>query len=213
MRRFSLGVGGRAALQRGLQVRGGAFAWRRIGRSGEGAAEFAGGEGVAGSEAGGEQARAVLASVDGFAECAVLQEIDLLEGQRATDSPAARAEDRAARISPGKRTSTTWPVFVRSTVAERHDPRDALSLAGGVAGETHAPSEPRNGEAQAELALQATVAEEMGIGGAVDDGKGETRRKHVFELFPHNFLIGLLMFHDLDPVRKEYRRWCRADRP
>jgi hypothetical protein len=65
----------------------------------------------------------------------------------------------------------------------------------GVVRETNPASEPGNGKVELQLSFQASVTKEMRINSTVDKGEGQTRRKKVLQLFPHEFGVWFSGFH------------------
>jgi hypothetical protein len=66
------------------------------------------------------------------------------------------------------------------------------------AGNAQIVGQPDNRKAQAKLALEAGVAQEMGVDRTVEDRKFEAGRENVFQLFPHFDTIEFLGFHRVD---------------
>src|SRR5689334_11894235 len=58
-----------------------------------------------------------------------------------------------------------------------------------------AAGEPRNGEAELELAFETAVTHEMRIDGAVGDGQTQPREEEVLELFPEMLDVQFFAFH------------------
>jgi hypothetical protein len=54
-------------------------------------------------------------------------------------------------------------------------------------------------KAQAQLSLEAAMAQEMRIDGALEHGQAESRNDKVFHLLPDKFGVCLLGFHDHVP--------------
>jgi hypothetical protein len=76
---------------------------------------------------------------------------------------------------------------------------------GRVGAEASTAGEPGNGEAEAELAFETAVAEEIRIDGAVREGQAQPGNEKVFEVFPDLCGVGFFVFHGLGPER-EYRK-------
>jgi len=69
----------------------------------------------------------------------------------------------------------------------------------GISAEANAARKPGNGEAEPDLSLEAAVAEEMRIDGAVGDGQTQPGNEKVFDVLPDALGVGFFVFHGLSP--------------
>ena len=67
----------------------------------------------------------------------------------------------------------------------------------GTGAEVNAASEPVHRKAEAGLAFETAVAQEMPVNDAVGHGEAEARDGMIFDLLPEEFSIGFFGFHDL----------------
>jgi hypothetical protein len=66
----------------------------------------------------------------------------------------------------------------------------ADGFAGRSTGDADGTGEPLNGEAEPQLSFQATVAQEMGIDGAVEHREAQSRGENIFHLLPDLGCVG-----------------------
>jgi hypothetical protein len=101
-----------------------------------------------------------------------------------------------ACISSGKKTSTRWPAWVRSTNAQcTLGSQTAYAVANGLVREANAAGEPNNPKTELALAFEAAMPQEMSVDHALGKIEAQARHEIIFELFPHQSSIGFLVFH------------------
>lgn len=150
------------------------------------------------------EAEATLAGVDGLAKSASLQEVEILEsgagnqwfgrvgrgvsadgGARGLGVDWTQAAGRGGANFVGQADFDEMAGF--GALDQAQDP-EVYEAADGFAdrstGNADGPSEPVDGEAEAWLGFEATVAEEMRVDGAVEHGEAESRSENVFHLLP-----------------------------
>ena len=149
------------------------------------------------------ETEAAFSLVNGFAKSGSLQEVCAFEGV---------SENLGARASGGLGVGRCGGSGSENLRGQAHfhgvahlaaldeTQRAAIEKAAdgeprGGGRETRTASEPSDGEADGGLAFEATVAQEMGVDGAVDDGKGEARDEEVFELLPDQDGVEFGVFH------------------
>ena len=137
---------------------------------------------------------AAFAEVDGLAQGAGLEEVEgfEVEGMRlaggAADGGGARycgqAGAKAANLI-GEEHVNDVAGFATADEAERtKDDEAADGFADGAGADADAAGEPGHGEMELEPAFETSVADEMGIDGAVGDGEVEAGEEDVLQLFP-----------------------------
>jgi len=73
----------------------------------------------------------------------------------------------------------------------------AHSVASGLVREANATGEPNDRKTELALAFEAAVAQEMGVDHALGKIEAQARHENIFELFPDECSIGLLVCHGL----------------
>jgi hypothetical protein len=152
---------------------------------------------------------ATFAGVDGLAKRASLQEVGILEteggclgvrcaGGAVGDGVVAGPGLGLTRAAGGCGANlvrqadldemTSFGAFDQAQSAESHEAADGF--ASRSTGDADGASEPLNGEAEAQLSFEATVAQEMGIDGAVEHGEAQLRDENVFHLLPDLSSVG-----------------------
>jgi hypothetical protein len=154
-----------------------------------------------------------FAEVDGLAQGASLEEVELLEVDGRVGGPV-----RAGGIVHGEEAGTRGGNLIGKAHVDdvaafaamdetqgAENDEAANRFAHGAGANANSASEPRHGEAELELAFEATVADEVKIDSAVGDGHAQPREKNVRELFPQTGGVGLFGFHGriLKGVRTE----------
>jgi hypothetical protein len=150
------------------------------------------------------KAMAAFAEVDGLAEGAGLEEVEVFEvgGLRlaggAADGDGARhggqAGAKAANLI-GQEHVNAVAGFAAADKAERTEDDEAADrFTDGAGADADIAGEPGPGEAELELAFETAVADEMRIDGAVGDGQAQPREERVLELFPKTLEIQFLRF-------------------
>jgi hypothetical protein len=146
-----------------------------------------------------------FAEVNGLAQGAGLQEVELLEVNRRVDGAGRMrgvTDGESARTCGGNLIGEAHlddvPGFAAMDDAERaNDDQAAHRLAHRAGANANAASQPRHGAVELEVAFQAGVAEEMRIDGAVGEGEAEPRVEKVLELFPNESGVQFFGFHGL----------------
>ena len=135
---------------------------------------------------------AALAEVDGLAQGAGLEEVELFEVDRLVDGAGGGREAVHGDCAGTSGTDFVGEAHFEDVAglaamneAERAQGDEAADgFADGASAQADSASEPGHGEVELELAFEAAVAEEMRIDGAVGDGEAELRVENVLELFP-----------------------------
>jgi hypothetical protein len=149
------------------------------------------------------KATATLSCVDGLAKGLRLQEVCILEVGDPGRAGRRDAEADAIRYIGAGGAELVWHKYLdhvaRFAAVEQaqNATRDEAiyGRADRAGGEVNAASEPIHRKAEAGLALQAAMAQEMPINDAVGDGKPQARDEIIFDLLPHEFSIGFFVFH------------------
>ena len=147
-----------------------------------------------------------FAEVDGLAQGAGLEEVELFEVYRGVGGARWIADRDCVRHGGQAGTNGANLVgqahgddvagFATVNEAERTDDDQAAHrFADGAGADADAASEPGNREAELELPFEAGVAEQMAIDGAVGDGEAQTGEENVFELFPEKSGVEFFGFH------------------
>jgi hypothetical protein len=145
---------------------------------------------------------ATFAGMDGPAQRPVFPEVQLLEVAAASDTQGAAGN---AADAGGPNLLGHAHLDQVTCCAAFHQPQDtardqpAHRPPHRRMAETSATREPGNGESDPKLSLEAAMAEEMRIDGAVDRGQAQTRHKQVLDLLAHLFSVGFFVFHGFDP--------------
>lgn len=98
-----------------------------------------------------------------------------------------------AAVRPGSNTQGAFSSQAAESAARR----------GGI--ETERPGEPGNREAIPTAPLQAGVATQQGVRGALDHGEAQAGHEKVFEVFPGLFGVGFFVFHGASPEGQRER--------
>jgi hypothetical protein len=167
------------------------------------------------------EAAATFSGVNGLAKRMILHEVDILEveGIRPLRGGVKARLERictrnGARNFAGKKHMDNVAGLAALDQAQSAAcDETADGGASATCREAHAAGEPAHGEGQAALAFEAAVTQEVQVDGLVDGVESEVRNDKVFELFPHEYGIEFLVFHDVIQVSRRYRRGRRADRP
>lgn len=133
------------------------------------------------------EAPAAFAGMDGAAQSAVLEEVQLLEGVSANGDQRTGGEPAGANGGNFRGQAHVHNVARDAALDENQDAaRDeaADGPAHGIGSQASATSEPRHGKAEANLSFEAAVTEKMSINNAIRDGKVQTRDNEILELFP-----------------------------
>jgi hypothetical protein len=148
---------------------------------------------------------AAFAEVDGLAQGAGLEEVEVFEvsGLRlaggAVDGDGAcyrgQAGAKAANLI-GQAHTDDVAGFAATDEAERTEDDEASDrFTHGAGADADAAGEPGHGEAELELAFETAMADEVRIDGAVGDGQAQAREKKVLELYPKMLEIQFFAFH------------------
>jgi hypothetical protein len=152
------------------------------------------------------EAVAALAEVDGLAEGAGAQEVEMAQvsglGVRRAGKAGWAASGEDARTASahfiGQAHLDDMAGFAAMDESESTEDDEAADRFADRAGaDANAASEPGNGKAKLELAFEAGMADEMGIDGAIGDGQMEARKENVLELLPEARGVEFLEFHGL----------------
>jgi len=152
---------------------------------------------------------AALALVDGFAKGGGLQEVEGLEivgeNQGALGSSGLLRRRPFGRGIENLLRQAHFDGMARFAAFEEAQNAASEKAADGVAGrsvgQASTASQPGDGKPEIGFAFEATVTQEVGVDGAVDDGKSETRDEEVFELLPDESGVEFGVFHG------EFLKW------
>jgi len=143
------------------------------------------------------EAETTIARVDGLAEGASSQEIDLLEaggvGWQASGTAGRALWTGCANFFGQAHLHNMTVPTAFDHAQDTFGSEAAHGDAHSAAGEANTAGEPGNREAEAGLAFETTVAQEMGIDGAVSGGKCQPGNEGVFELLPNALGVGLFL--------------------
>jgi len=165
---------------------------------------------------------AAFAEVDGLAQGAGSEEVEVFEVDRGIDrrvggarggreigrGNGARCRGQAGTSGPSKLGVNAHFIgeahfedmagLAAMNEAERAQGDEAADrFADGAGAQADSASEPGHGAVELEPAFETAVAEEIGIDSAVGDGEAEARVENVFELFPEERRIWFFTFHNL----------------
>jgi hypothetical protein len=148
------------------------------------------------------EAVAAFAEVDGLAQGAGLEEVELFQVK-------IGGEGRVGGVAHGDVAGTSGGDFVGEAhfedvagfaaldEAERAEDGEAADgFAHRACANADAASDPRHRAVELELAFEAGVANEIEIDGAVHDGQAQARVEKVRELFPEKLEVQFFGFHD-----------------
>jgi hypothetical protein len=149
------------------------------------------------------KATATLSCVDGLAKGLRLQEVYILEVGDLGRAERRDAEADAIGYIGACGADLVWdePLDHVARFAAVEQAQNATrdetiyGRADRAGAEVNAASEPIHRKAEAGLALEAAMAQEMPINDAVGDGKPQARDEIIFDLFPYEFSIRFLGFH------------------
>ena len=146
------------------------------------------------------EAQAALAHMNGLAPAAHLQEIHLLEVGAA--GPPDEAGGHSFLMWCGLyllRQKDFGHVASLSAVDQAQRAlrsETAHSLARGRLRHANATGQPKNRKAELGLPFEAAMPQEVGIDHALAKIEAQARHEIIFELFPDEFRIGFVVFHD-----------------
>jgi hypothetical protein len=154
---------------------------------------------------------AAFAEVDGLAQGASLEEVEVFEigglrlaggaagGDGARHSGYSRyrgqAGAKAANLIGQEYTNDVAGFAATDEAEHTEDDEAADGFTHGAGADADTAGEPGHGEVKLVPAFETAVSDEMRIDGAVGDGKVEAREEEVLELYPKMFEIQFFAFH------------------
>ncbi len=147
------------------------------------------------------KATAAFARMDGLAQRLIFHEIHFVGVNRARQAQliasSARVEFSGVNLFGEKHLDDVAGFAAFDQPQSTSGDEAAHSRARRAIAKASAAGEPGHGKAEAELAFQASVAQEMRVDGAVGTGEAQPRDEQVFDLFAHEFGVGFFDFHVL----------------
>jgi hypothetical protein len=149
------------------------------------------------------KATAAFARMDGMAQRLIFREIHFVGVNRARQAQvvasSARVEFRGVNLVGEKHLDDVAGFAAFDQAQGASGDEAPHSGARRAIAKASAAGEPSHGKAEAELAFQARVAQEMRVDGAVSAREAQARDEHVFDLFAREFGVGFFVFHGLGP--------------
>jgi hypothetical protein len=156
------------------------------------------------------KATAAFARMDGMAQRLIFQEIHFVGVNRARQAQlvasSARVEFRGVNLVGEKHLDDVAGFAAFDQAQSAAGDEAAHSGARRAIAKASAAGEPSHRKAEAELAFQARVAQEMRVDGAVSAREAQARDEHVFDLFAHEFGVWFFVFHGLGPKEVDSRQ-------